>query len=158
MFCNPTKNDFGFTWKYLQRSFWRQYSVVTLLLEFSNYGSFNWLNKVFVYECYNFFSFVWLTVQTPQLPLGLACTHVLLPHRFSFSSKTVIHCLDFFPSSSLSSKMVIYWHEFFSPASSSIFMSRKKIIWNKFKEQIIKKCHGIWHNQLCSEMLAVLSD
>lgn len=126
MFCNPTKNDFGFTWKYLQRSFWRQYSVVTLLLEFSNYGSFNWLNKVFICECCNFFSFVWLTVQTPQLPLGLACTHVLFPHRFSFSSKTVIHCLDFFPSSSLSSKMVIYWHEFFSPASSSIFMPRKK--------------------------------
>ena len=140
MFCNPTKNDFGFTRKYLQRSFWWQHSVVTLLLEFANYGSFNWLKKVFFYECYNFFSFVWLTVQSPQLPLGLACTHVLLPHGFSLSSKTVI-----------------YWHEFFSP-SSSIFMSRKKIIWNKFKEQIIKKCHGIWHNQLCSEMLAVLSD
>ena len=140
MFCNPTKNDFGFTRKYLQRSFWQQHSVVTLLLEFANYGSFNWLNKVFVYECYNFFSFVWLTVQSPQLPLGLACTHVLLPHRFSLSSKTVI-----------------YWHEFF-PLLLLYLCPGKKSFGINSKNKFIKKCHGIWHNQLCSETLAVLSD
>ena len=40
--------------KYPQQGFSVQYGVVTLLREFSNYGIFKWLVKVFFYEFWNY--------------------------------------------------------------------------------------------------------